>query len=270
MAIYIGANKIGRIILGALPSAFDADYQAILTYATSQGYTLPSSGQQTIQNQLVLDLKTAGAWNGLEFFYVFATDGDRNYAKINWANPGTYNATEVSTPTFTSDVGFTGTGTTGLDSTYVPSTYGGGGDVSMGAWMDLDGGAGTAIGSFATIRTHIIHKFAADNNTFYGVYLDAINSPNAGIQTQTDGLWVTDHDGTSTVRLYVNTSLINSATTSTPEGFSTVSLTMLTRKRSNTPTYDAYSTSTIQMGFFGDRAVGQNIYTPFNDYLAAI
>jgi hypothetical protein len=54
---------------------FDADYQAVLDYATTQGYTLPSAGQQTLQNQLVVDLKAGGIWSKLDTFGVFATDG---------------------------------------------------------------------------------------------------------------------------------------------------------------------------------------------------
>jgi len=93
--------------------SFDADYQAVLDYATTQGYTLPSSGQQDDQNQLVLDLKTAGVWDSLDVFYVFATDGDRDYALINWADPGTFDATEAGTMTFTADEGFTSDGSSG-------------------------------------------------------------------------------------------------------------------------------------------------------------
>jgi hypothetical protein len=55
---------------------FDADYQAVLNYATTQGYTLPSAGQQTLQNQLVVDLKAGGIWAKLDTFGVFATDGE--------------------------------------------------------------------------------------------------------------------------------------------------------------------------------------------------
>ena len=41
------------------------------------------------------------------YFYMYAA-ADSQAAKINWINPGTYNATEVNSPTFTADRGFTG------------------------------------------------------------------------------------------------------------------------------------------------------------------
>jgi hypothetical protein len=82
----------------------DPDYQAILDYATTQGYTLPSEGQQTLQNTLVTSLKSSGIWSELDFLYIMATDGDSNYARINWSNPGTFQLADVGgTPVFDSN-----------------------------------------------------------------------------------------------------------------------------------------------------------------------
>ena len=102
---------------------FDADYQAVLDYATTQGYTLPSSGQQTLQNQLVVDLKAGGIWSKLDTFAVFATDGDSDFALIDWKRLSDYTA--VNSPTFTADEGFQGNGTSSyIDSNYNASTSG--------------------------------------------------------------------------------------------------------------------------------------------------
>ena len=57
---------VGRQRFGVGGGGFDADYQAVLNYATSQGYTLPSASQQILQNQLVLDLKSGGIWSKLD------------------------------------------------------------------------------------------------------------------------------------------------------------------------------------------------------------
>jgi hypothetical protein len=90
--------------------AFDADYQAVLDYATTQGYTLPSAGQQILQNQLVVDLKDGGIWSKLDTFAVFATDGDSDFALIDWIRLSDYTA--VNSPTFTANQGFAGNGAT--------------------------------------------------------------------------------------------------------------------------------------------------------------
>ena len=88
---------------------FDSDYQAILDYATTQGYTLPSDSQKLLQNQLLIDLKDAGVWNKLDTFANFATDGSSNFALIDWKNLTQYTA--VNSPTFTTNVGFLTNGT---------------------------------------------------------------------------------------------------------------------------------------------------------------
>jgi hypothetical protein len=103
--------------------AFDADYQAVLDYATTQGYTLPSAGQQTLQNQLVVDLKAGGIWSKLDTFAVFATDGNRDFALIDWIRLTQYTA--VNSPTFTTNIGFAGNGTSAyIDTNFNPSTQG--------------------------------------------------------------------------------------------------------------------------------------------------
>jgi len=103
--------------------SFDADYQAVLDYATTQTYTLPSASQQALQNQLVIDLKDAGVWSKLDVFYVFATDGDSDFASINWKDPNNFECTEVNSPTFTTNKGFEGDGTSAyLDTNFNTST----------------------------------------------------------------------------------------------------------------------------------------------------
>jgi hypothetical protein len=112
-----------NIISVTTTSAFDADYLAVLNYATTQGYTLPSSGQQVKQNQLVVDLKDGGIWSKLDTFGVFATDGDSDFALIDWIRLSDYTA--VNSPTFTTNQGFTGDGTSSyIDTNYNPSTSG--------------------------------------------------------------------------------------------------------------------------------------------------
>ena len=98
-------------------SPFDADYQAVLNYATSLGYTLPSAGQQVKQNKLLIDLKTAGIWNKLDSFRVYATDGSSSYALIDWKR--LVLCTAVNSPTFTTNVGYRGNAT----SSYINSNY---------------------------------------------------------------------------------------------------------------------------------------------------
>lgn len=102
-----------------------AEYQAILDRATALGYTAPSAAQQVKQNTLVSALKAAGIWDLLDVFYIFATDGDANFATLNWKAPTLYKITQVNTPTFTADEGFNSNGTTQyLNTGWNPNTNG--------------------------------------------------------------------------------------------------------------------------------------------------
>jgi hypothetical protein len=118
IGIGIGINKTIFTSAGE-GSSFDADYQAVLDYATTQGYTLPSQSQQLLQNQLVVDLKDAAVWSDLDLFYVFATDGDEDFATINWKDVNNFQATKVNSPNFTTNVGFNSNGT----SSYLNTNY---------------------------------------------------------------------------------------------------------------------------------------------------
>lgn len=110
------ASSIGQFVP-------DADYQSILDYATTQGYTLPSASQQLLQNQLVVDLKDAGVWSKLDTFAVFATDGNSDFALIDWKRLMQYTA--VNSPTFTTNSGFSGNGTSAyIDTNFNPATSG--------------------------------------------------------------------------------------------------------------------------------------------------
>ena len=102
----------------------DADYQAVLDWSTALGYTAPSAAQQTLQNTLVTDLKTAGVWDKLDVFYVFATDGDSDYATLNWKAPSSFQLTKTNSPTFTTNEGFAQSGTASLDTGFILDTNG--------------------------------------------------------------------------------------------------------------------------------------------------
>jgi hypothetical protein len=108
-------------IIGSSIGGFDADYQAILDYATTQSYTLPSASQQIKQNQLVLDLKAGGIWSKLDTFAIFATDGSSDFALIDWKRLSLYTA--FNSPTFTANEGFQGNGTSSyIDLNYTTNT----------------------------------------------------------------------------------------------------------------------------------------------------
>jgi len=106
-------------------STTDADYQAVLTKASELGYSAPSSAQQELQNTLVTDLKSAGIWDKLDLFYVWATDGDVDYAGLNWITPSSFEISRINSPNFITNVGFQGViaNTAYLSSGYIPTSH---------------------------------------------------------------------------------------------------------------------------------------------------
>jgi hypothetical protein len=122
IGIFIG-NAIGGG--GSIGPAYDADYQAILDRATTLGYTLPSASVQAKQNTLLTSMKADGVWAKLDVFYVFAQDGGSSFGTLNWKNPNANQSTLVNAPTFVSNGGFTGNGTSSyIDTNFNPATQG--------------------------------------------------------------------------------------------------------------------------------------------------
>lgn len=88
--------------------------------------SLPSAGQRTKQNTLFTSLENICGicLTDLDLFYNFATDGDSDYAKINWAGPGTFQLTQNGTITFTANSDFQGNGTDGYFSNgFIANTH---------------------------------------------------------------------------------------------------------------------------------------------------
>lgn len=247
--------------------SFDSDYQAILTYASSQGYTLPSATVQYKQNQLVADLKAASLWNEMDIMYVPVGDGDSNFASINWINPGNFSFTITGPITYTSMSGFTGSITAArLDTQFDPSlrTRGNNSDASMGAWAAVVG-TGTIMGSYTNTRQHLMVDIVTEA---YSIY--AGPTTNLAIQTgNPPGLWVTRNNGSGTIEFYQNDVLISSGPQGANPTLSNLTLTVLQRRRSAT-TYDYPSPSRVLFVFHGSRNATTGLYSIINNYISSL
>ena len=101
---------------------FDPDYQAILDYATAQGFILPSAQEQIIANQFMIELKAASSSGlvGYGMIKVYATNINYggsipallDYTGINWANAGSNQSTRINTITQALKEGYSSDGTT--------------------------------------------------------------------------------------------------------------------------------------------------------------
>jgi hypothetical protein len=246
-------------ILAGVGGGFDADYQAVLDYATTQTYTLPSESQQALQNQLVVDLKSAGVWSKLDTFYVFATDGDREYAAINWKDPNSFEITEVNSPTFTTDVGFTGNGT----SAYLDPSYNQGTDGVN--WSNPNGSFGVWVDTAATINKHSYVGYVQTNSTLRRGGIKNIN---------TIGLSVIGDVNDTFMHININSTnsemFYNGSSQATQTGTFVNAGNMDFLRESGTG--GTFSDGTISIGFFGGDLSSEqgDFYTAVNSYMTSI
>lgn len=120
LGLGLGLQK-SRFIAGG----YDVDYQAWLDYLATQGDTPPSDDVKALQNAWVIGAKAGGYFSKLKLVQFYATDGDRDAAATSLVlNSASYvKATELSSPTFTANEGFTGDGAASyLDSGLDPSS----------------------------------------------------------------------------------------------------------------------------------------------------
>jgi hypothetical protein len=117
--------RLGIGIDNAVYGSFSTQYNAVLAEARTQGYTLPSTGQQVKQNILLNTLISSGVWAKLDVLFVLANDGGASFACINWKNPSGTKATLVSSPTFTTNLGFNSNGSSSyIDTNFNAATQG--------------------------------------------------------------------------------------------------------------------------------------------------
>lgn len=103
--------------------SFDADAQAVIDNMDTE----PTAGRQTLIHNLVIGLKDDGIWTLLDRLWIMAAHEQGATARLDWKSPATTGRrlTEVNSPSFTADQGYTGNGSTSyLNTNYTPSADG--------------------------------------------------------------------------------------------------------------------------------------------------
>lgn len=251
---------------------YDTSYQAILDRATALGYSLPSSGQRDLQNQLVLDLKSAGIWDSLDIFYVMANDGGGNFATINWKNPLTNQITTTNAPAFVTNQGFRGdtiiqyinypfdftTGTTNYKQN----------DCSWGIWKynNTKRSAGYDFESIdnGQVRNWLIGKYIPDSDKTYHRVQNA-GAPIITSPATADGWWCGSRATSSNMKLYKDGSLFHNGAGYTSSTFSGTGITINRSQGGSTqPIFSiCYMGSNLQ-------AKMSAFYTALNTYMTSL
>jgi hypothetical protein len=208
--LYAGQLPINLGLIGSTDAnPFDSDYQAILNYATLKGYTLPSAGQQSKQNQLVIDLKDGGIWDKLDTFAVLATDGNSDFALIDWIRLTDYTA--FNSPTFGINGGFTGNGTSAyIDTNYNPSTSGVNytlNDASRFYWVDNR--------SAGNWEDNLTGRAISGNNNSTLIRINSdTTSMNSAIDLRVDGFKSINRTSSTNLEIFNNTTQFSRTATS--------------------------------------------------------
>lgn len=200
-------------------SSFDADYQAVLNRATSLGFPLPSDSQQIKQNTLVLALKSGGIWTKLDALYIFANDAVTGFefARLNWKNPISNQATLINPLTFTTNQGFNGNGTSSyINTNYIPSTIGNNyqlNDCSFGYWAFSGlstGGSRVNLGTRNSSVSGLTYPVGVSENS---LFINTNNITNVTLTSSANlGLRHFNRVSSSGSRYYNSTGLVGSNT----------------------------------------------------------
>lgn len=251
------------------------EYQAVLNRATALGYVKPSAAQQAKQNQLIIDLKSAGIWDLLDVFYVFATDGDSDYATLNWKDSSSFQTAKVNSPTFTANQGFRAPGATSyLNTGWAPSLNGVNYTLNNSAFgfhvignsqSDLFdngtvGAAGITTRTWASVRT-------GTNGTQFNINSSGALTPGS---TDSSGFYHVKRSSSTATAVFKNGASISSAAT-TAEALSERPFFICTHNGNGTPG-SSITTRTYSMFFAGAGLNGleSSLYTAWNTYLTSL
>lgn len=203
---------------GAEP--IDADAQAVIDAMT----TTPSAARQTSINSFVKQLKTGptngtNAWAELDALWVLAA-ADSQAALLNWKDPTGTAATVVGSPTFTADLGYTGNGSSHIETNWDPATDGVNftqNSSCLGCWVhQVPGTFDGVMGARETPSAHISEIYHGNNIwDFCGSSTDGSGTPVwlQGPSASATGLVAADRDSSTTMALYEGGSQTDTATT---------------------------------------------------------
>lgn len=127
--------------VAALYGGVSYDSAALAIFAAFT--TPPDAARKALINSFVVAEKANGNWAKISALYFLAA-ADSQAAGINWINPGGTAITPVSSPTFTTDRGYQGNGTSSyLDTGLAANLTATQNDVSLGAYVNAGTDAAT-------------------------------------------------------------------------------------------------------------------------------
>jgi hypothetical protein len=227
---------------------------------------LPSSGQQALQNQLVLDLKDGGIWSKLDTFGVFATDGDSDFALIDWIRLTDYTA--VNSPTFTTDEGYEFNGISSyINTNFNPATQGVNytlNNASRGFY--LYNSSATPLGIDGNITSFNNAIFRLDPTT--SIRINSTNNLNSNYSLNVTSGFKSIHRSSSTKLTLLSPIFIDAAVNERTQTSTSITSENQTLGRSGT----FYGNFTTSCYFIGASLVAENndFVNAFNTYITSL
>jgi hypothetical protein len=249
---------------------------SVLDYAALQGYDTPSYEQQVLQNGFVLELKSLGVWDDLDVLYVFATDGDRDFAKINWKNPGSFTCTEVNTPTFTQNEGFQGNGSSSyLNTGWVPNSDAVNYTLNEAGWFTYvtnEIAASSSKSAFGARNNDLSGQLGLLPKSGSNLHAASVNSLNltAGAAVSSVGFFHGRRVASNDLRLFKNGSQIGSTSTNASTGLTSEEV--YVSASSNPGGTILYADTEISILGIGASLTGKesDLYDAWNTYFNAL
>jgi len=252
-----------KVVFGGIK--YDADALTYFSYLT----TPPSSARKQIINNLVLTLKANSNWALLDRLWLLASESQQA-STISLVNPSSTAITEVNSPTWTLDQGYTGNGSTSyLDSNFNKSSQGVNYTLnvaSFGVYCRTNIAAPTdEMGTFdgtngAQLLTRSTASIVARINTSAGLIVDAI--------PDSLGLTAISRVDASNIMSYKNGSLINTtagAASAIPNLVTFICALNLSSVAS------VHSAKQLSMAFAGSGTINQaTFYTAIQNYMTAL
>ena len=244
--------------------------QALALFARMS--TEPDTTRKGVINTLISSLISAGVWDKLDALYLLAAH-DAQAARLNWKSTS-FNCTAVNSPTFTTDRGYAGDGSTSyLDTGYAPSTAGGvltlnsahlsfWDRTSRAAAVSIEMGSGTV-----ALRTLQLASRFSGNVAIGGINDAAFLTP---ANSNSSGFFVGNRSGASARQLYRNASSLGNDTQASS---SLTPLPVWILGRNNDGALNAASTDQIAAASIGASLTAQEVtdfYSAMQTYMTAV
>lgn len=235
-----------------------------------------SEARKTIVNTLIVGLKADSVWSTkLDRFWLLAAE---NTASALTDLVGLTLATAVSSPTFTTDQGYTGDGSTNyLDTNFTPSTAGGlftQDSAAYGFWVP----SGTQTSGRCLMGVHstsdsLMNLFGGTpgSSQMQAVVNDSGASPALSpANVSLPGFWVASRTASNVLSLYQNGAASGSGSTDASTANCDLSMFVLARDRGFA---DQFSDASVSAAFAGSGLSSIDVssfYTRLRTYMTAI